>query len=131
MSLCVSEVTIGRSTEPTETTPRGICADMELGAHVARVRSLVPESRATRFQRRGVHGIECPSGISTGIRQKTSQSPRHRPFLAEETAGGSVGSNLRHLDDDLGALCDALPPAVTIQVGGGVAGVDRVDPVTG
>jgi len=50
ISLCVSvsEVSMCRSMEAAETTPGDICADMELGAHIAHVRTLRHFDRAQR-----------------------------------------------------------------------------------
>src|SRR6266571_1204254 len=44
----------------------------------------------------------------------------------EVTAGGTVGCDGSHAHDDFSALLDGLGAAVAVEVGSGVAGVDRV-----
>src|SRR5882724_10232751 len=55
-------------------------------------------------------------------------SPRHPPGSAEEPARRAVRFDLGHPHDDLGALGHGLRAAEAVQIGGGVTGVDAVDP---
>src|SRR5947209_1975945 len=58
-------------------------------------------------------------------------SPCQRTVRVEESAGRPVRTDLRHPDDDLRTLLDGLGARVVVQVGGGVAGLDGVDPDAG
>src|SRR5882757_2793289 len=53
--------------------------------------------------------------------------PRDQAAGGDEGPGRSVGVDLGHPDDELGALFDSLGAGVAVEVGVGVAGIDRVD----
>jgi hypothetical protein len=70
-SLCLSvrQVTVYRRSTEAPTLGR-ISADMELGAHVAQMRMLVPPPRAKwRVRPAMVATGECPAALWTGLRR--------------------------------------------------------------
>jgi UDP-glucose 4-epimerase len=61
----------------------------------------------------------------------TVRLPGNGAVAVEVAPGGAVRGDLGHPDDDLGAFLDGLGAAVRVEVGGGVAGIDDVDPHSG
>lgn len=71
------------------------------------------------------------AGATARARKSAAPSPRKGAVAIGERSRGPVRPDRCESDDGIGALGDGLVTAVAVDVGGGVAGVDHVDPNVG